>query len=244
MREFGLIGQPLSHSFSKKYFTARFSKEHLTDCRYDNYELSNIGQLPALLKDHPLLEGLNVTIPYKEAVLSFLDEKTELVNTVGACNCIKIKNGRLTGYNTDVPAFRIALESWLEPHHTSALVLGNGGASKAVQCALRDLDIEYRVVSRHPAEGEFEYADIGHEVLKEFSIIINTTPLGMFPDVDNAPSIDYNYITDRHFLFDLIYNPPKTKFLAEGEKRSAKIVNGYEMLVRQAEESWRIWNAP
>lgn len=243
MREFGLIGQPLSHSFSKKYFTAKFQKEGIGNCRYENFELSNIGQLPALLADHPQLAGLNVTIPFKEAVLSFLHEKTNLVNSVGACNCIRIRNGRLKGYNTDVPAFRTSLESWLEPHHTSALILGSGGGSKAVRCALNEIGIEYRVVSRHPKLNEWTYEEISPEVLKEFTLIINTTPLGMFPDVDRCPPLDYNYLTDAHFLFDLVYNPPKTKFLLEGEKRGAKIVNGYEMLVRQAEESWRIWNA-
>src|SRR5688572_8000744 len=243
MREFGLIGQPLSHSFSKKYFTAKFEKEGITDCRYENFELDNISRLPELLKQHPRLEGLNVTIPYKEAVLSYLDEKTELVYTAGACNCIKIRNNRLIGYNTDIPAFKSSLESWLEPHHTTALILGSGGASKAVQCAMNDMGIEYRVVSRHPKLEEWSYDALGREVLNEFTVIVNTTPLGMYPDVDTAPPIDYNYLTDKHFLFDLVYNPTKTKFLEEGEKRGARIVNGYEMLVRQAEESWRVWNS-
>ncbi len=243
MREFGLIGQSLSHSFSKKYFTARFGKEGRTDCRYDNYELQSINGITALLNDHPSLEGLNVTLPYKGSVLSFLDERTAIVTSIGACNCIKIRNGRLTGYNTDAEAFRSSLESWLEPHHCNALVLGSGGASMAVQWALKEMSIDFRVVSRRPKLNEWGYEDIGREVIQDFQIIINTTPLGMFPDVSDSPSIDYGYLTDRHFLFDLVYNPAKTKFLEEGEKRGAKIVNGYEMLVRQAEESWRIWNS-
>ncbi len=243
MKEYGLIGRPLSHSFSKKYFTEKFAKEGIRDCRYENYELDSIAGLLPLLQSHPALCGLNVTIPYKTAVISYLDEVSPLVGEIGACNCIHIRRGKLSGYNTDVPAFRASIEGWLEPHDKRALVLGSGGAAKAVKKALADLSIDYHVVTRDPGGTEFNYTELDKEVIQDHTIIVNTTPLGMYPDVDSCPPIDYGYLTDRHLLFDLVYNPTKTRFLLEGEKRGARIINGYEMLVRQAEESWRVWNS-
>lgn len=242
MRRFGLIGKTLKHSFSQNYFREKFQKEGIGDCLYENYELSGVEDLPALLEKFPDLQGLNITIPFKEAILPFLDQKNAVVEATGACNCLRVVEGKLLGFNTDVAGFRGSLEPCLQPHHTHALVLGSGGASKAVQYALKDLGIAYRVVSRRPGTGELGYEDIDDVILEEYTLVINTTPLGMFPNVDDDPPLPYQFISQRHLLFDLVYNPPKTKFLQQGEKQGARIVNGYEMLVLQAEESWRIWN--
>ena len=242
MRLFGLIGFPLTHSFSKNYFTEKFEKEKLKDCRYDLFPIFPITELTELLKKNPL-EGLNVTIPYKESVLSFLHESNELVQQVGACNCIKITNGKLTGYNTDVIGFKKALHHKLQLHHTSALILGTGGASKAVEFVLKNEGIQYKKVSRKPLPGHFSYQQLTPSLVKENLLIINTTPAGMFPNITEAPSLPYEAITRKHFLFDLVYNPAKTLFLKKGEKKGALIQNGHDMLIYQAEESWRIWNS-
>jgi shikimate dehydrogenase len=242
MRRFGLIGKTLSHSFSKNYFTRKFAQEHIDNCRYDLFELQTIEDLPAILLSYPDLEGLNVTIPYKQEVIPFLDEATEVVKEIGACNCIKISGGKLKGFNTDVIGFKRSLESHLLPGHDKALILGTGGAAKAVQYALKEMDIEYKLVSRRKTGEGLGYEDIGEEILNQYTLIINTTPLGMYPNVDEAPPIPYQYLSSRHLLFDLIYNPAKTKFLQNGEAQGARIANGHEMLILQAEESWRIWN--
>lgn len=243
MKRYGLLGRTLKHSFSQGYFSEKFRREGTADCVYQNFELANIAGLPSLLATHPDLEGLNVTIPYKEDVLPYLTEKTGLVEAVGACNCIKIEDGRLTGYNTDVAGFRHSIEPQLKPHHKKALILGTGGASKAVGYALSQLGIDYRLVSRRKQEGQCGYEDLGEGLLSEYLLLINTTPLGMYPNTDDDPPIPYAFITPNHFFFDLIYNPAKTKFLAEGERRGAQISNGHQMLVEQAEESWRIWKS-
>lgn len=242
MRQFGLIGYPLSHSFSKKFFTEKFEKENLTDCRYDTFSIPSIDDLPGILKNNPELRGLNVTIPYKENVLSFLDEKTALVKKIKACNCIKISNGNLSGHNTDAPAFEQSLKEKLQPHHTKALILGTGGAAKAVEYSLRQLNIFYKYVSRKPSAKSFSYEQLTESLMQEYTLVINTTPLGMHPNIIEAPQIPYHVLTPRHYLFDLIYNPERTLFLQKGEKQGAAVKNGYEMLVLQAEESWRIWN--
>lgn len=242
MKRYGLIGRTLKHSFSKTYFTQKFADSGIDDCVYENFELSTIDEFSLLFSAHPDLKGLNVTIPYKEEVLPFLHVKTEVVEETGACNCIKIEGERLTGYNTDVVGFRNSLEKRLQPHHTQALVLGTGGAAKAIQYVLQSLGIDYRLVSRSKGEGMFGYEEITEAVLAACSLIINTTPLGMYPNFDEAPPIPYQFVTPTHFLFDIIYNPETTKFLEEGKKRGAQICNGYEMLIGQAEESWRIWN--
>ena len=244
MKQFGLIGYPLAHSFSQNFFTKKFEKENLQDYRYDAFSIPAIDDLANILKTNPDLLGLNVTIPYKEQVISFLDEKTPLVKKIKACNCIKIKNGKLTGHNTDAPAFEQSLKEKLEPHHTSALILGTGGAAKAVEYSLRQLNILYKYVSRKPSAKSFSYEQLTDAVMKEYSLIINTSPLGMHPNIVEAPQIPYHALTPKHYLFDLIYNPVKTLFLQKGEERGAVIKNGYEMLVLQAEESWRIWNDP
>jgi shikimate dehydrogenase len=242
MRRFGLIGKTLKHSFSKNYFAQKFTREGIRDCSYENFELPSIDQFPELIAEGRDLSGLNITIPYKEEVLQFLDKKTDAVNAVGACNCIKIINGELHGYNTDAVAFEDTLKKELKPHHQCALILGSGGASKAIQYALKKLGIDFLVVSRHKKTNQLGYEDLSEEVIRGHQVLVNTTPLGMYPSIDNDPPIPYTALTHRHLLYDLIYNPPKTKFLAQGEQQGAQIINGYEMLVMQAEESWKIWN--
>lgn len=242
MKRFGLIGKTLKHSFSKNYFTQKFKNQNSNDCRYDNFELQSIEEFSPLLNNNPNLQGLNITIPYKEEIISFLDEMDETVKKIKACNCIKVSGGKLFGFNTDVAGFTKSLQPELQPHHKKALILGSGGSSKAVQYALKEIGIEYTVVSRRKKNDEIGYEDIDDAILSQYTLLINTTPVGMFPNINNDPPIPYEYLTSKHFLFDLIYNPAKTKFLEKGEKQGAQIANGHEMLILQAEESWRIWN--
>lgn len=242
MKRYGLIGRTLTHSFSKSYFAKKFAEQGIADSVYDNFELKTIEEFPALFSSYPDLKGLNVTIPYKEEVISYLTSMNDVVKEIGACNCIKVKGKDLMGYNTDVVGFRNSLEPKLKPHHKKALILGTGGAAKAIRYVLQQLGIEYALVSRRKKFNELGYEDLGEDVLADYHLIINTTPLGMYPNVDADPDIPYEYITPKHFLFDIIYNPEKTKFLCEGEKRGAQICNGYEMLIGQAEESWRCWS--
>jgi shikimate dehydrogenase len=243
MKWYGLLGKTLKHSFSKAYFTDKFNALGITDCKYENFELTGIDELPELLRDNPSIKGLNVTIPYKEDVIPFLDEKNDIVKEVNACNCIKISDGKLSGYNTDVTGFQQSLEKILESHHTHALILGTGGSSKAVRYALKVLGIRYQNVSRTKSTTSITYDELNEEILNSHQVIINTSPIGMFPNVEEAPSIPFELITPKHLLFDLIYNPAKTLFLKKGEERGAKISNGAEMLILQAEESWKIWNS-
>lgn len=242
MKRYGLIGRTLTHSFSKNFFTEKFAKAGITDCVYDNFELSAIEAFPKLVSSHPDLKGLNVTIPYKEDVLDYLTDSNDIVREIGACNCIRIDGDQLVGYNTDVLGFRNSLVPKLKRYHRRALILGTGGASKAIRFVLQQLGIEYSIVSRRKGINELGYEELGEEVMADHHLIINTTPLGMYPNVDADPPVPYECLTRKHFLYDVIYNPEKTKFLAEGEKRGAQICNGYEMLIEQAEESWRIWN--
>jgi shikimate dehydrogenase len=243
MRLFGLIGYPLAHSFSKKYFTEKFEKEMLSDCAYENFPIISVEKFTSILQNYPQLKGLNVTIPYKEQIIPFLDEASETVKAIGACNCIKIFNGKLIGHNTDTTAFERSLKKELQPNHKKALILGTGGSAKAVEFVLRKLNIEYRYVSRKSTGENLTYEQVTPSVIEEYELIINTTPLGMFPDISMVPLIPYDALTAKHFLFDLIYNPEKTLFLQRGEEKGATIKNGLEMLVIQAEESWRIWNS-
>lgn len=238
-----MIGRPLKHSFSKKYFTEKFRTAGIADCAYENFELQTIEQLSAILETHPNLCGLNVTIPYKKEVLSFLHAKNEIVEAIQACNCIKLENGKRHGFNTDVIGFKQSLQPFLKAHHQKALVLGTGGSSNAVQYALRQLGLTYIVVSRQKTATALTYNELDEAILAEHAIIINTTPVGMFPNVDVAPELPYQFITSKHLLFDLIYNPAKTLFLQKGAARGATISNGHAMLLLQAEESWRIWNS-
>lgn len=243
MRLYGLIGYPLSHSFSRRYFTKKFEEEGLTDCRYELFAIETIDKLDGLLTANPELRGLNVTVPYKRQVISFLDSTNNLPKGLDACNCILIRNGKLDGYNTDHVGFEKSLRPLLQPHHQQALVLGNGGATIAVTYVLKKLGIGFEIVSRELHDNStLTYPDINEDVLNRCSVIINTTPLGMYPHVDNRPPIPYQYITEKHLLYDLVYNPEKTLFLQKGEERGAMIKNGEELLVLQAEESWRIWN--
>ena len=242
MRLFGLIGYPLSHSFSKKYFAEKFEKEGITDCHYENFPIETIQEIPKLLKEYPSLEGLNVTIPYKEQVLPFLHSKNSIVEAINASNCITIKNGQLRGHNTDVAGFEQSLQPLLQPWHKNALILGTGGASKAVEYVLEKKGISYLYISRYPGKGRITYDKVTPAVMVKYSLIINTTPVGMYPAVDEAPPIPYEGLTESHYLFDLVYNPEKTLFLKKGEERGAAIKNGQDMLIIQAEESWKIWN--
>jgi shikimate dehydrogenase len=243
MRLFGLIGYPLSHSFSKKYFTEKFEQEGLTDCRYELFPIATINELPGILIKHPELEGLNITVPYKRQVIPFLDSSTNIPAGVNACNCIHIKEGKLVGYNTDVIGFEKSFTPLLKSHHKKALVLGNGGAAAAVVFVLKKLSIDFIIVSRElHSNSSLTYKDINEQVMKECNIIINTTPLGMYPNERSCPSIPYQFISENHLLYDLVYNPAKTLFLQKGEELGATIKNGEEMLMLQAEESWRIWN--
>ena len=242
MKTYGLIGYPLSHSFSKKYFTEKFLKEGITDARYELFPLAQISELSQLLTSRPDLCGLNVTIPYKEQLHSFLHEENDVVAATGACNCIRIKDGKLKGFNTDVIVFEKSLLGLWKPSQKKALVLGTGGASKAVLFVLKKLGIESQLVSRNPSVGSIGYKDVTKEIIKDHLLIINTTPAGMYPHADECPPLPYDAIGAQHFLFDLIYNPDKTLFLKKGEERGAAIQNGYDMLIIQAEESWKIWN--
>ena len=245
MRKFGLIGYPLSHSFSQKFFSEKFLKEHIEDCIYENYSLPSIDLLPSTIASQPDLCGLNVTIPYKEQVIAFLHDSDDVVKRIGACNCIDIRQGKLYGFNTDVSGFEQSLKKNLQPHHAKALILGTGGGSKAVEFVINKLGIEYKLVSRNPnssSSTQIGYSRITASLLATHTLIINTTPLGMFPNIDQYPPIPYNALTSNHFLFDLIYNPAKTLFLQKGEEQGATIQNGLEMLIIQAEESWKIWN--
>ena len=243
MRLFGLIGFPLSHSFSKNYFSKKFIEEGITDCRYELFPLASIKELPALLQDNPGLKGLNVTIPYKREVLAFLTDNN-LPKGLDACNCININNGKLTGYNTDVAGFEKSFVIKLKAHHTSALVLGTGGAAAAVIFVLKKLGIDYKVVSRkHQAGVDFTYSELNEKIITEVPVIINTTPLGTYPKVEEYPLLPYQFLSEKHYLFDLVYNPAITSFLRKGEEQGAQIQNGYDMLVFQAEEAWRIWNS-
>ena len=244
MRQYGLIGYPLSHSFSQKYFTEKFQREGIAGCVYENFPLAGIDEFAALVQQHPDLHGLNVTIPYKEKVIPFLTAQSDVVKTIGACNCIRIENGGLTGHNTDVVGFEESLRPLLQPHHTKALVLGTGGAAKAVHYVLNKLGISFIEVSRTPATTrQLSYQQIDETVIREHPVIINTSPLGMYPKVDECPPLPYQALTSKHYLFDLVYNPAKTLFLQKGEERGAAIKNGHDMLIIQAEESWRIWNS-
>jgi len=243
MRLFGLIGYPLAQSFSKKYFTAKFEKEGIKNCRYELFQIGNIDELPGILKTYPELEGLNVTIPYKQLVLKYLNTSDNLPVGLKACNCIKIDKGLLKGYNTDIPGFEKSFTPLLKNHHTKALILGNGGATAAVKYVLEKLNIDYSIVSRKLHDGSsLTYHDLDEKQISEHLVIINTTPLGSFPAVDNCPDIPYQFLTGKHYLFDVVYNPAKSLFLQKGEGRGAAIKNGYDWLVIQAEESWRIWN--
>lgn len=244
MNLYGLIGHPLTHSFSKKYFSDKFENNHITNCFYELFDIDNIKKITELLKSHPNLKGLNVTIPYKEKIIPFLSELNPEAKKIGAVNTIKIEDKKLIGYNTDYYGFKQSLKPFIEITHERALILGTGGASKAVFHALNDLNIQCLFVSRNPKnENEISYDDVNEYVLKYHQIIINTTPIGTFPNVNDKPNLEYEYITSGHLLYDLVYNPEQTQFLTEGKLKGAIILNGLQMLKLQAEKSWEIWNS-
>lgn len=242
MHEYGLIGFPLSHSFSQKYFTEKFLREKITDALFLNFSIPQIEDVQKIFTEHTALKGLAITIPYKKSVIAYLDEADEVVAKIAACNCIKISSGYRKGYNTDVAGFEKSFVKQLKPHHKKALVLGTGGAAAAVQFVLQKLGIEYRIVSRNVSEQTIDYAHITTEILHEYPIIINCTPLGTYPAVTTCPLLPYHLLNSSNYLFDLVYNPPLTAFLQYGKEKGATIQNGYEMLVLQAEENWKIWN--
>ncbi|WP_343668278.1 shikimate dehydrogenase [Chitinophaga sp.] len=243
MKVYGLIGYPLSHSFSKGFFAEKFAREGIQGCVYDSFSLPAITDLSALIEKYGTeLNGLNVTIPYKEAVIPYLDELSPAAAKMKAVNCIRFINGRKIGHNTDAIGFRRSLEPLLQPHHNKALVLGTGGAAKAVQYVLEALNIPYKLVSRQASAGTITYEAVTADVIATHTLIINTTPLGMYPNVDAAPALPYEKLNEQHLLYDLIYNPAITAFLQKGAERGATIKNGHEMLILQAEASWEIWN--
>jgi shikimate dehydrogenase len=247
MRKFGLIGFPLGHSFSRQYFAQKFRDEKITDCSYDNYPLEKIDQFPLLVKEEPLLQGLNVTIPYKSAIIPFLDSLSKEAAEIGAVNVVKIRKSRndivLKGFNTDVTGFTESLKPWLKIQKGNALVLGTGGSSKAVNYALKQLGMNTTMVSRASKPGCVTYSQVDSRLLRDTDLIVNTTPLGMFPETGTKPALDYSLLNEKHILFDLVYNPEVTEFLKAGKERGCTIVSGLKMLRIQAEKAWEIWNS-
>jgi shikimate dehydrogenase len=243
MNLYGLIGYPLGHSFSKQYFTQKFEKEGLEDCFFELYPLENIGEFPGLLESNPTFKGVAVTIPYKETVITYLHSLSPQAQAIGAVNCIEFLPGGLKGHNTDVVGFEQSFVPSLQHHHTRALILGTGGASKAVQFVLQKLGIPFLLVSRKPAgDTTISYEQVNGELLKEYTIIINCSPVGMSPHENEKPFLPYEHLTFVHYLYDLVYKPAETQFLLEGKQRGATVKNGYDMLLIQAEENWKIWN--
>lgn len=243
--KFGIIGKNISYSFSRKYFLEKFKEMGLYNYQYYNFDIPEIEEFPFLLYQRKEdFRGLNVTIPYKEAIIKYLDEVEGEAQKIGAVNTIKVTDdNKLIGYNTDVYGFQKSIEPLLKSHYKKALILGTGGASKAISFALNKLNIAYKFVSRNEIEDNYTYAMLDEEIMKEHTIIINCTPSGTHPNIEDAPAIPYQYLSDNHLLYDLIYNPSETKFLQEGKKHGASIKNGLEMLELQAEKSWEIWNS-
>ena len=244
MNLYGLIGYPLGHSFSKQYFTEKFARENLTDCFFEAFSIESIDQFPALLQENNNLKGLSVTIPYKESVLNFVTELSDEVKYIGATNSIKIAGKKLIAYNTDIIGFQNSFTKLLQPHHKKALILGTGGASKAVQYVLKKLGIQFLIVSRatETKKTQITYSDIDAKIMNDYAIIINASPAGTSPNENVCPNIPYHFLNNDHYLYDLVYKPEKTLFLKRGEEKGAIIKNGFEMLTLQAEASWKIWN--
>lgn len=244
-KKFGLVGLTVSHSFSKSFFDEKFFREGLRDYHYDLYELKKIEDLKKLIKDNPDMAGLNVTIPYKEAVIPLLSKVDKEAEEIGAVNVIKIANDTLTGYNTDGIAFKETLEKWLPPSKEfKAIILGTGGSSKAVQHALKQLGINFKLISREKKQADFTYEELkNNNELASSNLVINTTPLGMSPNTAEYPPIQYNQLTPDHYVYDLIYNPARTQFLQKAEMKGASFKNGLEMLHVQADKAWAIWNS-
>jgi len=254
MKTYGLIGFPLNHSYSQKYFSEKFKRERITDCEFRNFPIENPSEIKALIESNDTLCGLSVTIPHKKSVMKLLDGLDDVAENVGAVNCIKINRNiekqvvKLMGYNTDIFGFEKSLLPLLKSHHTKALVLGTGGAAKAVEYVLKKNKIDCLLVSRNSNSkindsAQIFYKDVNEVLLSEFFLIINATPIGTFPMINESPDIPYQLLTDQHLLYDLIYNPEETEFLKGGREMGAQTKNGLEMLELQAEEAWKIWNS-
>ena len=244
MRLFALIGFPLTHSFSENYFTEKFTREGITDAAFKTFSFEQIDDLKTILAENINLEGFCITIPHKKAILDFLNNSTSAVKVMGACNCVRIKNGKLFGHNTDVIGFEQSFVPMLKPNHTRALVLGTGGASAAVEYVLRKRNIDYLLVSRtkKDEQNHLTYEEVDDAIINQYSVIINASPVGTYPSIDEAPNLPYHLLTPQHYLFDLVYNPAETMFLKLGKEQGAAIKNGYDMLILQGEENWKIWN--
>jgi len=241
-KKFGLVGKNIGYSFSKNYFTERFRNDNVLDNSYDNFDIQDISEFPKIIENNPDLAGLNVTIPYKEIVIPYLDSLSKKATQIGAVNVIRFKKGKLKGYNSDYYGFKKSLQPLLKPHHKKALILGTGGASKAIAFALDELDILYTFVSREAKENTIDYNRINATTFDNYQIIINCTPLGTSPNTAAFPPIPYEFFTENHIAFDLIYNPQETQFLSKAKANGATIKNGMEMLILQAEKAWKIWN--
>jgi len=245
MPQLGLIGFPLSHSFSKKYFEEKFQKLGLTNHVFDVFPMENIHEFPALLQENKNLIGLSVTLPHKETIIPFLDELDETAREIGAVNCIKIHNGKTKGYNTDAMGFKQSLRPFLDVNHTKALIFGNGGASKAIAYVLKKLNIDIWFVTRtknNALLNSFTYQELNEDILAACKLIVNTTPVGTYPNENECLPIPYSAITPQHLAYDLTYNPAETLFLQKAKQQGALISNGYNMLCFQADEAWKIWN--
>lgn len=240
---FGLIGRNIGYSFSRGYFNDKFTRLGLQNYSYENFDLADISEFPGVLRQHPNLCGLNVTIPYKEVIIPYLQDLDSEAKEIGAVNTICFSENGPKGYNTDVIGFRESLRPLLLPHDKKALILGTGGASKAIKHALESLKIKTKYVSRNPDPEQLAYSDLGSEVLSEYSLIINCTPTGTYPNTENSPEIPYDQLQPKHLLYDLIYNPELTTFLKQGQTRGTRIKNGLEMLQIQAESAWKLWNS-
>lgn len=241
MTKYGIIGYPLGHSFSKGFFTEKFARESI-DAQYLNFEIPDVAMLSDVLRDNPELRGLNVTLPHKQAVIPLLDEMSEEAIEIGAVNVIRVREGKLKGFNSDIIGFTNSIKPLLQPHHRKALILGTGGASKAIRVGLNRLGIEWTYVSRSPREGMHTYADLTPKLMQDYTVIVNCSPVGMFPKVDAAPAIPYELLSPQHLLFDCVYNPEETLFMKKGRKQGATVKNGLEMLHLQAIASWKFWN--
>ena len=244
---FGLIGYPLTHSFSKKYFSEKFEKENIQDHHYELFEIKEASEFLQIIRQNPNLQGLNVTIPHKQSVIPLLDVIDEAAAKIGAVNVIKVlEDGRTKGFNSDYFGFKQSLEQWpvFDKNNLKALILGNGGAAKAVKVALQDLGISYQLVSRTKAQNQLSYQDLSEEIIRDNRLIINTSPVGTFPNIDDSPDIPYQFLTSKHLLYDLVYNPLQTQFMAKGIAQGASAINGLPMLHFQAEKAWEIWQTP
>lgn len=241
MDKYGIIGYPLGHSFSRAFFTEKFQREHI-DAEYVNFEIASANMLPGIVQANPNLRGLNVTLPHKEAVIPMLNELSDEAKEIGAVNVIRVRDGRLKGFNSDIIGFVDSIRPILKPWHQHALVLGTGGASRAIRVGLQRLGIEWTYVSRTPAPGRLTYSELTPQLMEHYQVIVNCSPVGMFPHVDACPDIPYHLLTHRHLLYDLVYNPQETLFLKRGAEHGATVKNGLEMLHLQALASWRFWN--